>query len=93
MEEQHEDHGHSTAAWVAVGIILLGGVVGSIAVLLPSKVWGVVAAVIIIAGAAAGKILTMAGFGSGAHDTESSHAPGPLADAPEESGTKTVGKS
>lgn len=93
MDEQHEDHGHSVAAWVAVGIILAGSLIGSIAVLVPSKILGVLAAVVIVAGAAAGKLLAMAGYGTGAHDTEGPHAPGPLADAPEESGTKTVGKS
>ncbi|HET7398408.1 MAG TPA: HGxxPAAW family protein [Intrasporangium sp.] len=91
--EEHEDHGHSFAAWVAVGVILLGAVVGSIAVLRPSALLGWLAAGIIVVGAVSGKVLSMAGFGARPHDTESASAPGPLTDAPEESGTKTVGKS
>ena len=38
MEEQHEDHGHSTAAWTGVGIILLGTAIAVVAVVIPSLV-------------------------------------------------------
>ncbi len=90
MEEQHEDHGHSTAAWTAVGIMLVGAALGSIAVVIPSLVLGIVAAVVIVAGAIAGKVLAMAGYGSKPHDREGEDL---LADAPDERGTSTVGKS
>ncbi|ADU48152.1 HGxxPAAW family protein [Intrasporangium calvum] len=90
MEEHHEDHGHSTAAWTAVGIMLVGAALGSIAVVIPSLVLGIVAAVVIVAGAVAGKVLAMAGYGSKAHDREGEDL---LADAPDERGTSTVGKS
>lgn len=90
MEEHHEDHGHSVAAWAAVGIMLVGAAVGSIAVVRPSVVLGIIAAVIIVVGAIVGKVLAMAGYGSKPHDRESESL---LADAPDERGTSTVGKS
>ncbi len=90
MEDQHESHGHSVAAWTAVGIILLGTVIGAVAVLVPSLVLGIVAFVVIVAGALAGKFLSMAGYGDNGHHAQ---AGGALADAPDESGKPTVGKS
>lgn len=90
MEEQQESHGHSIAAWTSVGIILVGTTIACFAVLFPNYLLGIVGAAVIIAGAIAGKVLAMAGYGAKAHDTERE----PLfADAPDESGTKTVGKS
>lgn len=90
MEEQHEDHGHSVAAWAAVGIMLVGAAIGSIAVVIPSMLLGIIAAVVIVGGAIVGKVLAMAGYGSKPHDREGE---GLVADAPDERGTSTVGKS
>ena len=87
--EEHEDHGHSTAAWTGVGIILLGAAIACVAVLLPNLVVGIVGAVVIVIGAAAGKVLSMAGYGGGVGHAQS----GPLVDAPDEAGAGTVGKS
>ena len=89
MEDEHEDHGHSTAAWTGVGIILLGSAIASVAVLLPSLLLGISGAVVIVAGAAAGKLLSMAGYGSNGHSAQA----GSLVDAPDEAGAETVGKS
>jgi multisubunit Na+/H+ antiporter MnhG subunit len=89
MEDEHEDHGHSTAAWTGVGIILLGSAIASVAVLLPSLLLGIIGAVVIVAGAAAGKLLSMAGYGSNGHSAQA----GSLVDAPDEAGAETVGKS
>jgi hypothetical protein len=89
MEEQHEDHGHSVAAWTAVGIILLGSAIASVAVLLPNVVIGIVGAVVIVAGAVAGKVMSMAGYGSKGHASQT----GGIVDAPDELGAETVGKS
>ncbi|WP_034801785.1 HGxxPAAW family protein [Intrasporangium oryzae] len=89
MEEQHEDHGHSVAAWTAVGIILLGSAIASVAVLLPSMALGIVGAVVIVLGAVAGKVLSMAGYGNKPGHTQT----GPVVDAPDEMGTQTFGKS
>jgi len=89
MEEQHEDHGHSTAAWTGVGVILLGTAIASVAVIIPSLVLGIIGAVVIVAGVAAGKTMSMAGSGQNGHHAQT----GSVVDAPDESGTGTVGKS
>jgi hypothetical protein len=60
---EHDSHGQSTASWTAVGTILLGALVMSVAVAL-ALVWlFVVGAVIVVAGAVAGKVLSAMGFG------------------------------
>lgn len=89
MEEQHEDHGHSVAAWTAVGIILVGSAIASVAVLLPNVVLGVLGGVVIVAGAIAGKVMSMAGLGSKGHHAQA----GGVVDAPDEVGAETLGKS
>ena len=89
MEEQHEDHGHSTAAWTGVGVILLGTAIASVAVVIPSLALGIVGAVVIVAGVVAGKVLSMAGYGGNGHHAQS----GSLVDAPDEADPQTVGKS
>lgn len=89
MEEQHEDHGHSTAAWTGVGVILLGAAVAAVAVAIPSLVLGIIGAVIIVAGVGAGKVLSMAGYGADAHHAQT----GSSIDAPDEAGAQTLGKS
>lgn len=90
MEQEHDEHGHSTASWTLVIIVLVGAAVGSVAVLLPSVVLGIVAAVIVVIGVIAGKVLALAGYGASPHPTQSESL---LADAPEESGTSTLGSS
>ncbi len=90
MEEQHEDHGHSIAAWTAVGIMLVGSAIASVAVVGPNLTLGIIGAVVIIVGAIAGKVLAMAGYGSKPHASERESL---VADAPDERGTATVGKS
>jgi multisubunit Na+/H+ antiporter MnhG subunit len=62
--ETHEDHGHSIAAWVAVGIILVGTALAALAVVLTSTWLFVVGLVICVVGAVAGKVLSMAGYGA-----------------------------
>ncbi|WP_344254139.1 HGxxPAAW family protein [Terrabacter carboxydivorans] len=89
MEEQHEDHGHSTAAWTGVGIILLGTAIASVAFIIPSVALAIVGAVIIVAGIVAGKLLSMAGYGSNGHHAQG----GSIIDAPDEVGVQTRGKS
>jgi hypothetical protein len=89
MEDEHEDHGHSTAAWTGVGIILLGCAIASVAVLLPSVLLGIIGGAVIVAGAGAGKVLSMAGYGSNGHRAQT----GSLVDAPDEAGAETLGKS
>ncbi|MGA8980703.1 MAG: HGxxPAAW family protein [Pedococcus sp.] len=62
--EIHEDHGHSVAAWTAVGILLVGTAVMSWAVVATSVALFVVGAVICVVGVVAGKVLGMAGYGA-----------------------------
>jgi len=89
MEEQHEDHGHSTAAWTGVGIILLGTAIASVAVVIPNLVVGIIGAVVIVGGIAAGKMMSMAGYGSNGHHAQA----GSIVDAPDEHGSEPLGKS
>jgi len=89
MEEQHEDHGHSVAAWTGVGIILLGTAIASIGVVIPSLLLAIVGGAVIVVGVAAGKTMSMAGYGSSGHRAQAAT----LADAPDETGADTLGKS
>ena len=63
-DEHEESHGHSVAAWTGVGTIMAGSLVMSFAVIFPTVWLFVVGAVICVAGAALGKILSMAGYGA-----------------------------
>ena len=63
-QEHAESHGHSTAAWTGVGLVTLGSLVMSLAAIFPSIFWFCFGAVIIVAGAVAGKVLSMAGLGA-----------------------------
>jgi hypothetical protein len=90
MEEQHEDHGHSVAAWTAVGIILLGSAITSVGVVVSNVPISVVGGVVIVLGAVAGKVLAMAGYGNkGPHHAQA----GSVVDAPDEVGAQTLGQS
>lgn len=62
--EIHEDHGHNLAIWTAVGIILLGSALASLAVAIVSTTLFVVGIVICVLGVVAGKVLSMAGYGA-----------------------------
>ena len=56
-------HGNSMAAWVAVGIILTGALIGCFAVVF-AEVWLFWVGVgVIVIGAVVGKVLSMMGFG------------------------------
>ena len=59
-----ESHGHSTAAWAAVGIIMLGALIMSVAVVIASVPGFVVGVVVVVLGAVAGKVLSAMGFGA-----------------------------
>lgn len=59
---EHQD-GQSTAAWTAVGILLVASLLISVAVVVKSWPLAIVGLVLVVVGAAAGKILAMAGFG------------------------------
>ncbi len=61
----------------------------SVAIVIPSLVVGIIGAVVIVIGVGAGKVMSMAGYGHDGHHAQG----GSLVDAPDESGTGTVGKS
>jgi uncharacterized membrane protein len=57
-------HGHSTAAWTAVGILLVASSLICLAVVITSWLLAIVGIVLMVVGVAAGKVLSMAGFGA-----------------------------
>jgi hypothetical protein len=64
--EQHDPygHGHSVAAWTAVGVSMLGFLIMSIAVVLPAVWLFVVGTVVVVAAGVLGKLLSAMGFGA-----------------------------
>jgi hypothetical protein len=70
MSEHDDNHGHSVAAWTAVTILIVASAIMSLAVLFPN-VWLFVAGVIVgVVGLVAGKVLSMAGYGSAERDRD-----------------------
>ena len=67
-EPPHDDHGHSVAAWTLVVIVLVGVLVGSIALIAnqPWLFW--VGLGIIVLGFITGKVLQVMGFGVETHE-------------------------
>ncbi|MBU6348004.1 MAG: hypothetical protein KGQ38_05265 [Actinomycetales bacterium] len=61
---EHEDHGHTVAAWTAVAIITVAFLVGTIGVIIakPAIFW--VGVSLIFFGLIAGKVLALLGFGA-----------------------------
>lgn len=59
---EHQD-GQSTAAWTAVAILLFASFLICVAVLVKSWPVAIAGIVLVVVGAAAGKVLAMAGFG------------------------------
>ncbi|WP_298802923.1 HGxxPAAW family protein [uncultured Pseudokineococcus sp.] len=70
-----EDHGHSLAAWVGVGIVMLGSLVGCLAVVF--TVWWLLAVgfVVMAVGPVVGIVLAKMGYGAGTPE-QSSDEPG-----------------
>ena len=61
---EHEDHGHSVAAWTTVTIVIVASAIMAAAVLW-ANVWLFVGgAVLAVVGIVAGKVLSMAGYGA-----------------------------
>jgi len=67
---EHEDHGHSVAAWTAVGILLVAAAIMSLAVAFPNRWLFVVGVVVAVIGVIAGKVLAMAGYGAAERDRD-----------------------
>jgi hypothetical protein len=67
---EHDDHGHSVAAWTAVTICIIAGAIMSVAVIWPNVWLFVGGAVLAVVGAVAGKVLSMAGYGAAQRDRD-----------------------
>jgi membrane-bound ClpP family serine protease len=72
MAEQ--GHGHSTAAWTAVGILLFASCLICLSVVVTSWPLAIVGIVLMVVGVAAGKVLSMAGFGASRPDRSSTRS-------------------
>jgi len=67
MSDTHADHGHTVAAWTAVGIAMVAFLVGCIGVVIASPtVFWIGIALLPVAGIA-GKILGLMGYGKQKH--------------------------
>lgn len=64
MAEEHENHGHSIAAWTMVGLVMLGSFIISFGVYFGSHALDIIGAIVCAAGVVAGKALSKAGFGA-----------------------------
>ena len=62
--EAHSNHGNTIAAWTAVGIIMLGAFIASLAVVLASTMMFIIGMVVCVLGVVIGKILSKAGYGA-----------------------------
>ena len=67
------EHGNSPAAWALVVLVLIGSVVGAVA-LLAGQIWLIwVGGVIAVAGLIVGFVMRQMGYGVGGSKTNSSH--------------------
>ncbi|MCU1432156.1 MAG: hypothetical protein JWP95_1261 [Actinotalea sp.] len=69
------NHGHTTAAWVTVGMVLLGSTISSVAVVLarPWLFWAGLGVVLV--GVVVGRVLKMLGFGQPAQGSAAKGEP------------------
>ena len=63
MSQDHEDHGHTVAAWTAVGIAMLAFLIGCIGVVVarPPIFW--IGIALLPVALIVGKVLALLGFG------------------------------
>jgi len=59
----HDNHGQTPAAWTAVSIMMVGFLVGCIAVVFLNWVWLGIGFAIVLVGAVVGKVMQMMGMG------------------------------
>ncbi len=67
-EAHHDNHGQTPAAWTAVTIMMVGFVIGSIAVVQLNWVLLGIGVAVIVAGAVVGKVMQMMGMGKQTQD-------------------------
>jgi Flp pilus assembly protein TadB len=66
----HDNHGQTPAAWTSVTIIMVGFIIGCIAVIQLNWVLLGVGGVVIVLGAVVGKVMQMMGMGKQTDDAE-----------------------
>lgn len=66
MSDEHEDHGHTVAAWTAVGIAIVAFTLGCVGVVIASPVTFWVGVALLPVALIAGKVLALMGFGADA---------------------------
>ena len=62
-------HGHSLAAWSAVGVVIFGSLLACLGVVFANVPLAIVGGVIAVLGGPLGKVLGAMGFGSGSQST------------------------
>ncbi len=70
MSEHDDNHGHSVAAWTAVIILIAAAAIMSIAVVFPNVGLFGAGVIVAVVGVIAGKVLSMAGYGSAQRDRD-----------------------
>ncbi|WP_460461071.1 HGxxPAAW family protein [Angustibacter peucedani] len=63
-EHGHSSHGNTVAAWTCVGLLMVSALLLCLAVVLTSVLVAVIGGVVGVAGLVAGKVLSLAGYGS-----------------------------
>ena len=66
MSQAHEDHGHTVAAWTAVGIAMLAFLIGCIGVVIATPAVFCLGVASLPGRLIAGKVLALLGFGKSA---------------------------
>lgn len=61
---EHDNHGQTPAAWTAVIIIIIAFVLGTVGVVIGNWVLFWVGVGLVVVGAVAGKVMSMAGMGA-----------------------------
>lgn len=63
-EHGHASHGNTVASWTCVGLLIVAAFILSLAVILTSKLLTAVGLVLTVVALVAGKVLSLAGYGS-----------------------------
>ncbi len=70
----HDDsHGHSTAAWTGVGIMLLGAAIICVGIVIPMAAMWIFGTILFVAGAIAWPVMNKAGYGDGGPKNRMGH--------------------
>lgn len=64
QHDEDESHGHSVAAWVLVGIVLVGALISAFSMVLNHPTFFIVGLVVMVVGLIVGKVLQSMGYGA-----------------------------